>query len=149
MALLNFTTKIAVEKTVGEVQAMLAKAGARKVNLDYADGRPVAVAFLIDTATGQHAFRLPVDAEATWRVLVRQREQRRVEPRFVTKDQAARVAWRIAKDWLEAQLALIEVGMARLDQVMLPYLVGAGGKTVYELFAENRLALPPGREAEA
>lgn len=51
-----------------------------------------------------------------------------------TPEQAARVAWRIAKDWLEAQAALIDAEMALLDEVMLPYMLGDRGQTVYDIF---------------
>lgn len=151
MPLLNYTTAVAVEKSLAEVQARLARHGARSIQTDY-DGRgnPVAVAFLIDTPHGPRHFRLPADTEATWRVLVRDNKAGKVAPRFVTREQAARVSWRIIKDWLEAQLALIETEMVSLTQVMLPYMQPWGPErpTVYEAMVENRLLLPPGQAAE-
>ena len=40
MTVLNYTTKIAASKTVGEIQAMLAKHGASRIATDYHDGGP-------------------------------------------------------------------------------------------------------------
>lgn len=37
MALKNYTTSISVEKTISEIQAMLAKAGASKIMSEYDD----------------------------------------------------------------------------------------------------------------
>ena len=63
----------------------------------------------------------------------------KVAPRFKTPEQAERVAWRILKDWLEAQLALVQTEMVSLDCVMLPYMQADDGRTVYELYVEKAL----------
>lgn len=61
-----------------------------------------------------------------------------------TREQAGRVAWRTIQDWLEAQLELIENGLASLDEVMLPFrLVDADGTTIYRALQVGRIALPP------
>lgn len=149
MALLNYTTKTPVGTTIGEIQTLLAKAGATNVGVEYARGEPVAVAFSIDTPIGRHAFRLPADIDAIWKLLVRQSERGAIKAHvgraFFTREQAARVGWRIVKDWLEAQLALIETEMVRLEQVMLPYLITEGGATLYEAFRDRQLGLPSAR----
>ena len=53
-----------------------------------------------------------------------------------------RISWRILKDWIEAQLALIETEMVSLDQVLLPYMTTDTGHSVYEVLVERRFALP-------
>ena len=58
-----------------------------------------------------------------------------------------RVAWRILKDWVAAQLAIVETEMVSLDEVMLPYLRSDDGRTLYELFTERQLALTTGEGA--
>jgi hypothetical protein len=63
--------------------------------------------------------------------------------RYQTREHAADVAWRVVLNWLEAQLALIAADMAKLDQVMLPYLAVDGG-TLYEIIRDQHLALPGG-----
>jgi hypothetical protein len=44
------------------------------------------------------------------------------------RKQAERIAWRICKTWLEAQITLINLEQAKLEEVFLPYLVMAGDK---------------------
>lgn len=139
--ILNYTTTIAAEKTIGEVQGLLAKAGASTVGLSYVGGRASGVTFSIPTTHGDRTFRLPVDPEAVRTVL----ERDGVKGNNKTPEQAERVAWRILKDWLEAQLALISTEMAKLDQVMLPFMTDAKGLTVYELYADQQLALGTGK----
>jgi hypothetical protein len=38
---------------------------------------------------------------------------------------------------VEAQAAMIDVGMAEPTEVFLPYAITASGRTVYQLFAES------------
>ncbi len=144
MGLLNYTTSIDVTKTLGEIQGMLARAGASRITLDYSGQVPAAIEFEIATAIGVQAFRLPVNLQAIRSTLVNQHNRgvRGVTARHTTQEHAARVAWRIIKDWLEVQVALIETGMVKLEQVMLPYLlVPATGQTMFEAFEQHNLAL--------
>ena len=83
-----------------------------------------------------------------WKLLTEQSREGKIPRRFVTREQAARVGWRIIKNWLEAQLALIETQMVSLAQVMLPYMqVGQTGQSLYEAWRERQLALPPAGES--
>lgn len=56
-----------------------------------------------------------------------------------TKLQARRVAWRIIKDWLEAQLALYQPGQAEMAEVFLPYAIAADGRSAYQIFKESHV----------
>lgn len=49
-----------------------------------------------------------------------------------TKEQAVRTAWRIVKDWVEAQMALVETRMVTTQQVFLTYAVMKDGRTLSE-----------------
>ena len=59
---------------------------------------------------------------------------------------AKRVAWRQILRWVQAQLAMIDTGMVKSEEVFLPYaMVNAsdGQKTMYEAMAERKfMALP-------
>ena len=60
------------------------------------------------------------------------------------RQQATRVAWRILKDWIEAQLALLDTGMVELEEIFLPYML-QGDQTLYQaLQAGNFKALQSG-----
>lgn len=139
MPILNYTTTISPAKTFGEVSELLARAGAGRVAAEYADGEPVGVTFTMTTEYGVREFELPVRADGVLAVLTRQRQKNsRVQ---ATHEQAARVAWRIALDWLEAQVALIESGLSTADEVLLPYMLGNDGRTVYSVFRRQQLEL--------
>src|SRR5215471_2881523 len=135
MPLLNYTTKVPAATTVALITQLLVKAGARQVLTEYDNHqRPIALAFALDTNQGLRRYHLPIEPASVQRVLVRQH----VEPRYHTLEHAERVAWRILKDWVEAQVAIIETEMVTLDEVMLPYMQLANGLTVYATFAAGR-----------
>ncbi len=144
MPILNYTTTISVDKTVGEIQRILGSHGAKSIQVDYENRIPSAVAFFAETPFGERAYLLPANVDGVWQTLSQQGRTGRVPRRFVTKEQAARVAWRIVKDWTEAQMAIIEAGMVTIDQVMLPYMQ-IGNQSLYDALKESRLALPAAR----
>lgn len=140
MPLLNYTTSLPASRTMGQIQGLLVEAGARQIMTAYDVGRATGIAFHIATAHGPREYLLPVNSDRVYAVLCRQK----VSPKFQTPEHAERVAWRIVKDWLEAQLAIIHTEMVSLDQVMLPYMSTGGGRTVYDLYLAQQLALPSG-----
>lgn len=144
MALLNYTTKVSVNRTIGEIHGILAGHGAHAVVNEYAGGEVIAVSFSIDTAAhGELSIRLPIDVAATLRVLQRQGANREVPRHFVRPEQAKRIAWRTIKDWLEAQMALLETEMMKMEQIFLPCVITRSGQTLFEVM-ENRKFLKEG-----
>jgi hypothetical protein len=134
MAILNYTTSISADKTAMEIQAMLVKAKASAVMSEYEGGILARISFKVTTIHGEHAFQLPANVDGVFTAMKR---DSRVTGRLKTKDQAARVAWRIVKDWVEAQLAIIEADMATLPQVFLPYMQIGPDETVYSRFEKK------------
>lgn len=135
MPLLNYTTKVDVYTTLGEIQRQLVNHGAKKIVQDYDDaGRIVALLFLIDTPFGPRGIRLPANVDSVFAVLQRQKVK-------CDRAQAERVAWRIVKDWVEAQLAILESEMVHMDEIFLPYMVNNSGQTVFEIYRNNQLML--------
>lgn len=150
MTVLNYTTKIAAEKTIGEVQRLLSQHGAARVTVDYADGHAVGVSFALTTVHGPRLFTLPVDVDAMERLLAGMKPSGGISlAAFRSRQHAERVAWRVIKDWLAAQLTLVQSQMASIDQVMLPYLhTDQSGRTLYAAYRDQEqvLALEAGQE---
>ena len=141
MPLLNYTTSIEAIKTVGEIQGILAGHGARSILIDYGEkGSIEALAFRVLTPQGEIGIRLPVDPESVLKVLTRQN----VPNRFKNRTQATRVAWRIVKDWVEAQMAILETEMVKMEQIFLPYVITKSGRTLYEAMVDQHFQLGPG-----
>lgn len=92
--------------------------------------------------------RLPCNVEGVFKRLYNAKGVSRAQR---TRLQARRVAWRILKDWLEAQLALFEAGQAEIAQVLMPYAIDAQGNTAYQIFKEahvKQLNAAPGNVVE-
>ena len=137
MGILNYSTTVPSHRSAGEIAGRLAKHGALAVTTRYAVGQaaqPAAIAFSINTEYGPRSFDLPANPDGVYKAMNRDRS---VPPRYRSRDQADRVAWRILKDWVEAQLALIEAGLSTLDTVMLPYMVTATGRTLAMEYRES------------
>jgi|HubBroStandDraft_3_1064219.scaffolds.fasta_scaffold219861_3 hypothetical protein len=138
---LNYTTTIRAEKTANECLELLGAHGASAVAITYDDKQPSGISFLLATPHGPREFRLPVNVGGMHKSLLKAR----VPARYNSTEQARRVAWRVAKDWLEAQLAIVEAQMATLDEAFLPYLQVESGQTLYEAYREREaLALEAG-----
>jgi hypothetical protein len=141
MPLLNYTTRVSIDKTVGEIQKCLAAHGASAILSEYNDkGQIIALSFKVNIAQQDLAFRLPSD----WRPVLKLLEQDPKVPRsFRTPEQALRVSWRILKDWVQAQMAIVDTKMVRIEQVFLPYAIMPDGRTLYERVRDARFVLPP------
>ena len=141
MALLDYTTSVEAIKTVGEIQGTLAAHGAKSIQTDYKDGQVEAFSFLILTPQGEVGIRLPIDPDAVLKVLTQQNKLGKVPKRFINRPQAVRVAWRIVKDWVQAQMAILETEMVKMEQVFLPYVITDSGKTLYEAMVDRHFQL--------
>jgi len=135
MAIKNYTTTKTAIESVGEIQAALAKGGAKKVMIDYDGlGEPVGVTFVITGPDGYLGFTLPANVEGVRAVFKEQGLK-------ASEKQAANTAWRNIRDWVLAQLAFIEAGNASLQEAFLPYLTNNQGQTLYQTFLEGHLLL--------
>jgi hypothetical protein len=138
----NYSTTVTALKSIGEIQGMLVAHGAKHILMDYDGGKPVGLAFIVTTSSGEVPFRIPANIDRVQAVLNKQRVRSRID-----EELASRVAWRILKDWVRAQMAILETEMVSVDQVFLPYMqVGEHGKTLYEVMRDHHLQLPRGEE---
>ena len=142
----NYTTNIPVEKTITEIQKLLVQNGARGIALEYDEhGNIKDIFFKVIVNQQELPFRLPAKADKVYAALhegtpdhyhTRYGEQWRSE--------AERIAWRICKTWLEAQITLINLEQAKMEEVFLPYLVMPSKKTLFETMEQNKFLLPSG-----
>lgn len=140
MPILNYTTSIAVEKTVGQIQGALAQAGAQAVLTEYDSDRVLsALSFRMLHQNVMVSFRLPAQIDKIYVIL---QNDDRVTRKLKSREQAARVSWRIIKDWVEAQLAIVEAEQAQMVEVFLPYAQNpTTGETLFNQLAESNFAL--------
>lgn len=138
MPIKNYTTTIEANKTVAEIQIILSKNGAKRVSMDFAGGgEPEAVSFWLNVHHNSFSFRLPANPVGVLNTMKRDG----VPARHCTLEQARRVSWRIIKDWLAAQIAIVDAGQAKMSEVFFPYLLDSSGETYYSQFENSQKRL--------
>lgn len=135
MPILNFTTKIDAWKTVNEIQQILAKHKVTHFSIKNEGSYPVALAFTVDYNDRPLNFLLPCNHDGVLRCL---RRDKKVPNSSKNSEQALRTSWRIVKDWVEAQMAVVEAELAPIQEVFMPYLVvNNNGETLSHVILQN------------
>lgn len=143
MPIANYTTGVSVATTAGEVTGLLAQSGANRIMTQYKTGSQgtsiESMSFEITTEYGPRPFMLPIRTEGVLATLKRDG----VPKKYLTLEHAEKVAWRIAKDWLRGQLALIDAGMTTLDEVMFPWMLTGGREeqSMYDVYVSKQKAI--------
>jgi len=143
MGLLNYTTKIDADKTASEIAKCLSMHGAQAVLTEYdeIDGYVKSLSFRIKLNEQMLSFRLPVDWKPVYEVMSKNKKfqwgDRGEKQKSDLRLQAVRTAWRIVKDWVEAQMALVETQMVTTAEVFLPYSVMRDGRTLKDHVQED------------
>lgn len=108
--------------------------------IDYdGSGHPIGVTFGIKTPDGPRGFCLPANVNGVRAVFSKQKIR-------AHDGQAERTAWRNVRDWVMAQMAIIEAGQVEMEEVFFPYLTDGRGRTVYQLYQGGHLAIGNGSE---
>lgn len=141
MAILNYTTTIDAYKSISEIQYQLVKHGATAILTEYTNEQKIlGISFKINTQNGTIGIKLPANVDPVLKILENEKKKRNSSVK-ATYEQAERVAWRILKDWVEAQMAILETQMVQIEEIFLPYILNKSGQTVFERYQNNILML--------
>lgn len=126
----NYTSRVPVDRTLQNILKILSKHGAKQTTVNYSGDVAVEVKFMISINGQDFLVKLPARLEKVPQVMWgrQPRDQRE-------KDQVYRTAWKNIHDWIDAQMALIETEMVRMEEIFLPYFVDNKGLTLYEKLA--------------
>lgn len=141
MAILNYTTSIPAFKTANEIEEILMNHRAKSIMKNYDNGSITGLSFLVDTGVTQAPVRLPVKVDECLQVLKKEKRENPKKQIKDTREQAERVAWRILKDWVEAQMALLDIEMVRFEEIFLPYIETDNGRTIFERLEEKQFSI--------
>lgn len=149
MPILNYTTQVEPEKTVGEIYSILSKAGASEIAFEHANGQVAAIKFTMLHADHPLTFRMQPRPDGVLRSMQRDG----VPHSRRTAKQAHRVSWRILKNAVEAQIAMYQSLQGDIAEVFLPYAIDGNGDSFYHIFTEQRIKAltagqPPAEEDE-
>ncbi len=137
MPINNYNNKIWPDTTIRENSRMLSKFGASRIITDYQSGEVSSLQFMLQVKGQTMFFQLPANVDGVLKTLHRDK----VPNQYRNTDQARRVAWRILRDWVEAQIAIVDAGQAQMAEVFLPYAVGKDGQTLWNQLESGKLNL--------
>lgn len=150
------TTTVTSDRTAQEIQEVLRLYGADAIMTEYDGSELRAIQFRLrigQVANGVSqtvCYKLPCRWEALDRLL--RKTGRGVSNRQKHEEKAKRVAWRQILRWTEAQLALVQTGMAEANEVFMPFALSADGRTTLFEFVKEKglpmLGYTPGETAK-
>lgn len=140
MALKNTFTKAPVSSMLADIQKALVRVKAIGMTYKFTQtGQIEGLSFGLNIDGKDVGFILPVSIEKIRAVLKKEGNKR-----WDDDDYVYRVGWACMRDWVVAQMALIETEMAEPMQVFLPYAQGKGGVTLFEQVQHSGLLLGNG-----
>jgi hypothetical protein len=157
MAIKNYTSDILINRIFQKIQDVLAQHGARQISFDYGDnGKVYGVFFTILLDEKRLQVKLPARVDKALSVLQKQYSNGLMRDRKTSaifrrgnknemEDQVYRVAWRNILDWVEAQMALLEIETAKIEEIFLPYMVNLTGETFFERMQQRGFLLESGK----
>jgi hypothetical protein len=139
------STDVPVGRTIGEITALLIEAGAKSINTNYDLGRIISLSFVLPIGRREVPYSMPIRVDPVEKIFTARRIKHRQYPagwKQRDRDQAERVAWRQLFWWLKANLALVELGMVKPDEVLWSYMLDREGRTFYEVHGPKLLEAP-------
>jgi hypothetical protein len=136
------STEIPAERTAAEISSCLVQAGASSISTRFEGGKIVGLGWTMKVAGNDIQFAMPARVDPVEKLLTRRRSgyvDRAARERI--RAQAERVAWRQLLRWVQAQLAMIDVGMVQSAEVFMPYMQQADGSTFFEYFESKQLRI--------
>lgn len=132
MTIQNYTSQVSAARSIGLIEAKLAASGATQILKEYTtEGKVLSIAFSKNINGTEVFFKLPAKV-AECETILRARISR---PRQGTLNkfagQAERTAWKIILDWVNNQMAMLELRQAEYLQLFLPYVFDTATKQTY------------------
>lgn len=139
MTLKNYTSQVPASRSISWIEKKLTRCGSRQILKMYDEAGAVSgLAFITPIEGLDMAFKLPAQVAACETTLLSMRRRVDSAVRKRVKAQAERTAWKIVADWVDAQMAMIELSQVDFMQVFMPYLYShTQEKTYYELMKEK------------
>lgn len=144
MNLKNYTSTVPATTSIGKIQRVLVEAGATDISQKYDPVSKVciAISFRIKFKDTAMFFQLPAKVNACYEVLFKEVKRPQPDTKKRVFEQAERTAWKIVSDWVEIQLAMIQMEQAEMMQVFLPYVYDlTKDTTFYDRLKESNFKL--------
>ena len=134
------TTDVSPNRSVSEIQYLLAEYGASAILIEYEEGGIKAVSFKYKSDSEEIPYRIPCQ----WREIkgLLEKRSKRGPYKKNLEFEAKKIAWRQARRWVEAQLAFLQARQVKFEQAFLAYRLIGPNETLYERLEALKFSLP-------
>ncbi len=141
MALKNYTSSIPASRSIAYIEGKLVSSGAEQIVKYYEKDtqRVKCICFIMNINGQEMAFKVPAQVANCEKVL-RSSLSSRARPETIKKvaAQAERTAWKIVSDWVEVQMAMIELSQVEFMEVFMSYLYDPiKNETLFQRFKQQ------------
>jgi hypothetical protein len=146
------TTEVPAERTAAEISSLLMQAGATQIATDCEGGWIVGLRWTMRIDGMELMFGMPARVKPLYELFAQRKgwgrpygaDGKPTDPQLWLK--ATRVGWRQLFRWTQAQVAMIDTGMVKVQEVFLPYWRPDGAKSLFEMMENSKFkALPEGK----
>jgi len=152
MPLKNYTSYVTARKSIERIESELAKHGARQILKKYTtDGKVSALCFMMEIDGRNVPFRVPALVAECEKILRSYVKRPRRGTLNNLKEQAERTTWKIVADWLDGELAMLQLGQREVMEIFLPCLYDPVSDTTYFQMVKERgykVLMPGATQAE-
>lgn len=135
----NYSTSIAIEKTIAEIEKLLVKHGVKQVFKEYDEHGVAFLSFGIEYKNQIIPIRLPARVEKIKEKLEEYVRKGRIENKYSDIEQARRVCWRIMLDWIDSQMVMVELEQKEMIEIFLADIVDLGTKkTLFQKLSDGK-----------
>lgn len=137
----NYTTEIAADKSISQIENILVEMGAGKIAKDYREGKLLSISFSIKSGENDIPYRLPGNVDGVYRIFKDGRSLTGSQAINLYK-QAERTAWKNVREWCQLQAIMVKLQQVEPMEVFLPYMFSMEKqKTAFQLMKEGGFKL--------
>ena len=119
-SLKNYTSTVSASKSISHIEETLAWHKAKSIVKTYDEnGLPEGIAFYLEFEGKLLPFKLPAHIHAVEKILSSGKPYTNENK---IKEQAQRTAWKIISDWIDSQLAMVEIDQAQMMEMFFQYI---------------------------
>jgi len=119
------------------IQQCLAEHGVKRMINEYDNnGRISSITFSIMVNENELGVKLPARVDNVEKILYGDKKLTDAQ-----REQSYRTAWANIRDWVTAQMALIDTNMVKMEEVFLPYVVDQQGVSLFEKLEQSHFLL--------
>lgn len=150
MKIRNYTSSVPADRSILQIERLLADMGATHIGKVYDKGKPYGFNFQIPVNGQPLIFKLPCRVKEVGKILLKGRGFLVGKALENVEAQAERTAWKLMLDWVSVQTTMVFLQQTKAEEIFLPYLMNPDtGDTLFEQLEKGGFKmLGSGKEAK-